>query len=174
MKKACNSIGGVLDGAVNTANTIAKGATNTANTVVKGTTNTANTVVTGTTDTANTIAKGTTDAVNKVKDIIPGWGRKKRSITLRRQKRGLADPVCGAIKNIDTNFDLTSIIGLNLSLKDLKPDIADMSQLKTKFSNAMDEFLYVTQIIINTLKKIFYFLTLVYMMYDGYRYVFYA
>ena len=171
MKKACNSIGGVLDGAVNTANTIAKGATNTANTVVKGTTDTANTVVTGATNTANTIAKGAGGAI----DAVGGFfGRKKRSITLSRQKRGLADPVCGAIKNIDTNFDLTSIIGLNLSLKDLKPDIADMSQLKTKFSNAMDEFLYVTQIIINTLKKIFYFLTLVYMMYDGYRYVFYA
>ena len=148
MKKACDSIGGVIDGATDTAKTVAKGAT----------------------DTANTVAKGATDAVDKVGDF---FGRKKRSITLSRQKRGIADPVCSAIKNVDTKLDLKSLIGLNLSLKDLKPDIADMSQLKTKFSNAMDEFLSVTQTIIDTLKKIFYFLTLVYMMYDGYRYVFY-
>ena len=169
MKKACNSIGGVIDGATDTAKTVAKGATDLGNTVAKGTTDTAKTVAKGTTDTAKTVAKGVGDAVDTVGDF---FGRKKRSITLSRQKRGIADPVCGAIKNIDTKLDLKSLIGLNLSLKDLKPDIADMSQLKTKFSNAMDQFLSVTQTIIDTLKKIFYFLTLVYMMYDGYRYVF--
>ena len=149
MKKACDSIGGVIDGATDTAKTVAKGAT----------------------DTANTVAKGATDAVDKVGDF---FGRKKRSITLSRQKRALADPVCGAITKGVKEIDLKNLIDINVGLEDLKPDIADMSQLKTKFSNAMDEFLSVTQTIIDTLKKIFYFLTLVYMMYDGYRYVFYA
>ena len=166
MKKACNSIEGAIDGVIDTANTIAKGATDTANTVAKGATDTANTVAKGATDLGNTIGKGAGDAVDAIGDL---FGRKKRSISISRQKRGIADPVCGTIKNIDTKLDLKSLIGLNLSLKDLKPDIADMSQMKTKFSNAMDKFLSITQTIISILKKIFYFLTLVYMMYDGYR-----
>ena len=159
MKEACNKIGGVLDGGKK---------------IVDKTADLGGQVVDKAKDLPGQVVDKAKDLPGQVLDKIPGIGRKKRSITLSRQKRGLADPVCGAIKNIDTTFDLTSLIGLNLSLKDLKPDIADMSQLKTKFSNAMDEFLSVTQTIIDTLKKIFYFLTLVYMMYDGYRYVFYA
>ena len=158
MKEACNKIGGVLDGGKK---------------IVDKTADLGGQVVDKAKDLPGRVVDNAKDLPGQVLDKIPGIGRKKRSITLSRQKRGLADPVCGAIKNIDKPFDLNSLIGLkDLSLKDLKPDIADMSQLKTKFSNAMDEFLSVTQTIIDTLKKIFYILTLVYMMYDGYRYVF--